>query len=138
MEENPYVIIGALIHNDKNKIFLATSHKWDHKWVVPGGHLDYGEKLFDCVKREVKEETNLDVTDIELIEVQESIFPVEYNKKKHMIFLNYICKAVNDDVQLNRELQEFKWVSPEALKLDLNSSTRQFIKTFIEKKAKMK
>jgi len=132
--ETPRVVVGALVYNDNNEIFLAKSHKWKDKWVVPGGHLELGEALIDCVRREVKEETNLDIEEIELLGVQESIFPKDYNKRKHMVFLDYIAKVTNSDVKLNDELQEHRWYNPkEALDLDLSKFTRCFIERLIKK-----
>lgn len=132
----PEIVVGVLICNDKDKIFLARSYKWKDKWVVPGGHLKLGETLHQCVKREVKEETDLDVGNIELIGIQESIFSKEFHKKRHMVFMDFSAEARSDHVSLNEELQEYKWFNPkDALKMNLNSSTRRFIKRFIEKSA---
>lgn len=131
----PKIVIGAIIYDDEGKIFLAKSHKWPDRWVVPGGHLDWGETLIDSVKREVKEETGLDVEDIKAVGIQESIFSQESHDPKHMIFLDYSCRAVNKDVKLNDELQEYIWIKPEdALeKLKTVLSTRVFIERFIKK-----
>ncbi len=133
-KQNPRVVVGVIIYNDSGQIFLARSHKWQDKWIVPGGHLDWGETLEECAKREVKEETNLDVDNIQLIDVQESIFSEEFHKKKHMVFLDFAAKAKNGEVMLNDELQEYKWFNAqEALDIDLNASTREFIEKFNEK-----
>ena len=35
--------------------------KWGNLWVVPGGHIEYGETIEEAIKREMKEETNLDI-----------------------------------------------------------------------------
>lgn len=132
----PKVVVGALIYNDKNEIFLGKSYKWGENWIIPGGHLDWGEKLVDCVKREVKEETNLKVDNIELVTIQESIFSKEFHKKKHMVFVDYCCKVENSDIKLNHEIQEYVWVNPEdALKnYQLAEATKEFIEKFIKLK----
>ncbi|MBT4376912.1 NUDIX domain-containing protein [archaeon] len=131
----PRIIVGVLIYNDQGEIFLATCHKWKDRWVVPGGKLDWGETLHHCAKREVKEETNMDIDEIELIGTQESIFSEEFHEKKHMVFMDFSAKAITKDIVLNEELQEYKWIKPEdALELDLNPSTRLFIERFIAKK----
>ncbi|MCK5176792.1 MAG: NUDIX domain-containing protein, partial [Candidatus Aenigmarchaeota archaeon] len=112
-------------------------HKWKNKWIVPGGHLEWGETLHGCAKREVKEETNLDVDDIELIDIQESIFSEEYHEKRHMVFIDFSAKVQSNKIKLNDELQEYKWFKPQdALKIDLNPATKRFIEKFIEKKSR--
>lgn len=94
-----------------------------------------GESLIDCVRREVKEETNLNISNIELIDTRESIFPKDFFEERHFIFFDFCTKVVSDDIILNDELQEFAWVDPhKALDMNLNSSTKEFIETFIEKK----
>ena len=128
------VVVGVLVYDEQGRIFLARSHKWGDLWVVPGGHLEWGEKLEECAKREVKEETNLDIDSILLIDVQESVFSTQFHAKKHMVFLDYCARALNKDVVLNDELQEYRWVSPkDALNFDLNEATRIFIEKFMEK-----
>lgn len=134
--EYPKIVIGALIYNVENKIFLGKSKKWGDKWIVPGGHLELGETFIECIKREVKEETNLEISNIELIGIQESIFSEEFHKKRHMIFLDYCCLVKNDNIKLNDEIQDYIWIMPEEAldKLTLAKTTVNFIKSFIDKK----
>ena len=133
-EKFPEVVAGVLIYNN-NEIFLAKCRKWKNKWVVPGGHLEYGETFNECVKREIKEKTNLDVDKIELVYLQESLFSEEFHQKRHMIFLDFSARATSKKVKLNNEIQDYKWIDPKkALSLDINKSTRKFIKEFIKMK----
>jgi ADP-ribose pyrophosphatase YjhB (NUDIX family) len=134
-EQVPRIVVGALITNNKGEILLTTAEKWNGQWVVQGGHLHYGESLEDAVRREIKEETNHDVTDINFVCITESILPGDYYQKKHMVMIDYSCKAPNtNQIKLNSELQEFKWVSPEeALKMNITKETRFFIQEFLKK-----
>ncbi|MFH1247228.1 MAG: NUDIX domain-containing protein, partial [Candidatus Micrarchaeota archaeon] len=45
------VATGAFIIRD-GKIFLATGSKFHGEWVVPGGHINFGESSKDCIERE--------------------------------------------------------------------------------------
>jgi len=134
-QQIPKIVVGILVYNEENKIFLGKCRKWGDRWVVPGGHIEWGETLFECVKREVKEETNLEITKIELIGVQESIFSKEFHEPRHMVFLDYCCKAVNNDIQLNDEIQEYVWITPKGAlkKFELGKATTEFIKKFISR-----
>ena len=48
----------ALIINDKEEITLVYSHQ---SYQFPGGHLEEGETIEDCLRREVKEEIGIDL-----------------------------------------------------------------------------
>ena len=53
----------ALLINDKDEITLGYSHK---TYQFPGGHLEYGESLDECLKREIKEETGIELEGVKL------------------------------------------------------------------------
>jgi nucleoside triphosphatase len=106
----PEPTVGAVIFNPENKILLCKSHKWDNKYVIPGGHIELGEKMEEALKREVLEETGVEIFDIKLIGVKESIFSDTFHEKKHFIFIDYTCKTDSYIVTLNEEAQEYKWV----------------------------
>ncbi len=132
-QDTPKVVVGAIICNDKDEIFLARSTKWKDRWIVPGGHLEFGETLKQAIRREIKEETCLEVSGIKLIGVKESIFSKEYNKREHMIFIDFSCRAKTSKITLNDELQEYIWTGPDkALQLNLNIFTRELIEKYID------
>jgi 8-oxo-dGTP diphosphatase len=53
------VTVSGLIENDEGKILLEKAP--DRGWEVPGGQVEAGETLIDALKREVKEETGIDI-----------------------------------------------------------------------------
>src|SRR5207247_7306108 len=61
----PIVTVGALIFNARNEVLMVQTHKWSNPWGIPGGKTRFGESSIDALKREVKEETNLDISEIE-------------------------------------------------------------------------
>lgn len=127
----PEPTVGALVFRD-GKLFLMKSPKWHGKFTVPGGHVELGEKLEEALKREIKEETNMEISDIAFLQVQEFIFGEEFTKKKHFIFLDYVCQG-RGEVVLNNEGTEYVWVNPEkALELDLEPYTRETIEFFLK------
>lgn len=131
----PSIAVGVLIKNSLGEIFLAQSiNKWGGLWIVPGGHLEYGETLIQCAKREVFEELGVEVMDVQFFQVQEITPPIiEYYKPdKHFIFINVSARLVDDNAKIvlqNSELQEYCFIKPaDALeKLNLNRSTRKLI-----------
>lgn len=132
-QQFPEPTVGALIFNPKCEILLARSHKWKNEYVIPGGHIELGEKMTDALKREIKEETNLDIYDIEFFRVAEFIFGTHFWEKKHFIFLNFTAKARSGKVLLDSEGQDHIWISPEkALDLPVEPSTKNFIKEYLK------
>lgn len=129
----PEATVGALVVNPEGKVLLAKSSKWDDKFTVPGGHIELGERAEDVIKREVREETGLDVEPIELLLVQQAIYPKHYYKHEHFVFLDYVCRASDSGVTLDgRELQTYVWVRPEdALKLNMEEYTKNFVLKFL-------
>lgn len=139
-QQYPEPTVGALIFNPTGKIFLMKSHKWRGEYVIPGGHVELGEKMEDAVRREVKEETGLDVYNLEFICFQEFIFDDAFWKKKHFIFFDFACKAKSTRVKLNPEAEEYVWVSlKEALKMPLEPyTTKTVIEYFLKHKKSKK
>ncbi len=134
MKQYPEPIVGAFIFNTKGELFLMKSHKWSDMYVIPGGHIEIGEYMNDALKREVKEETGLDIYDPTFICFWEFMEGEEFHKKKHMIFFNFSVKTEGKDVTLNDEGEEYLWINPkESLKLPLNKHTRMTLEQYILK-----
>lgn len=109
----PKVVVGGFIVNDKKEILLVKSYKWPGKWVVMGGHIEWGESIAQAVEREVKEEVGLEVKFVRVIEVAEFIFSPFFHDKKHFIGMQCECKVVGDQNPKidNDEIQEARWFS---------------------------
>jgi phosphoglycolate phosphatase len=127
--EGPVVTVGAAIFNDAGRVLLVRSEKWSGKWGIPGGKVRRGESVEAALIREVKEETNLDVTRPLLVHVQDVIEPEEYFKSAHFILLNYCCTAPGlQEVLLNAEAEEWKWVEVKAAtEENLNGPSRRLL-----------
>lgn len=133
-QKYPEPTVGALILNDRREILLAKSWKWHGKYTLPGGHIEVGETAEEALKREVKEEVGLEIESMDFLILQEAINSKEFFKPKHFIFLDFVCRVKSSTVKIdNSEMQEAKWVRPEeALKLDIDSFTRNSIKKYLE------
>ena len=106
----PELTVSGVIFNSRNQILLCKSHKWDDKYVIPGGHVEYGERLEDALKRELLEETGLRVHSIELLGIKECFYSNEYYEDRHFLFMDYTCKTDDTIVVLNDESEDFIWV----------------------------
>jgi phosphoglycolate phosphatase-like HAD superfamily hydrolase/8-oxo-dGTP pyrophosphatase MutT (NUDIX family) len=128
----PVVTVGALIQHSSGRLLMIRTHKWGHRWGIPGGKIERGESSEQALRREVMEETGLELGDIRFVLVQDCIDSPEFQRPAHFVLLNYFARTEQGDVTLNEEAEEFQWLSPtEALALDLNQPTRLLIEAAI-------
>ena len=131
----PHPTVGALIFNPEGKMLLVQSHKFHDKWVVPGGHIEVGEKMTDAVIREAKEETGLDVYDPQFIFFQEFIQDESFWKNMHFIFFDFALKTDSSDVVLNDEAEAYAWVTlEEALTMNVDAYTIKAINELVRQR----
>jgi phosphoglycolate phosphatase-like HAD superfamily hydrolase/ADP-ribose pyrophosphatase YjhB (NUDIX family) len=125
----PIPTVGALIRDDSGRMLLFKTAKWSGMWGIPGGKIEWGEPSEVALRREVREETGLEIDRIQFVMVQDSIASTEFYKEAHFILLNYTCLALPDQlVTLNDEAQDFAWVDWEqAFGLPLNTPTRRLL-----------
>ena len=91
---SPIATVGALIYNALGQVLMIRTEKWSGKWGIPGGKIEYGESYEKALRREIIEETNLQIRDIEFVLVQDSIESDEFFRPEHFILLNYICHNI--------------------------------------------
>jgi phosphoglycolate phosphatase-like HAD superfamily hydrolase/ADP-ribose pyrophosphatase YjhB (NUDIX family) len=121
----PIATVGALLHDGAGRVLMIRTHKWSDRWGIPGGKIRRGEASTEALRREVREETALEIEDIRFVLVQDSIDSPEFMRPEHFILLNYLARAAGTVVRLNDEAEEFRWLFPtEALNLELNQPTR--------------
>ncbi|MBN2130567.1 MAG: NUDIX domain-containing protein [Sedimentisphaerales bacterium] len=133
-QQYPEPTVGALIFNAEGKLFLMQSHKWKGKYVLPGGHIELGESMLEALKREVKEETNLDIHDIEFVCFQEFVYDERFWQHRHFIFFDYACKTDSTDVKLNSEAEAYVWVTlEEAAELPVEHYTAIAIAEYLKR-----
>ena len=127
----PIVGVGAIITQD-GKILLAKrgSEPGKGKWSVPGGLVELGEKLSRAVIREVKEETNLDVEVIHLVDAVDNIIRDPNRKIQfHFVIIDFLTKLIGGTLQPSSDVLDTRWVRiEEAEDYDLTDTFREFLK----------
>lgn len=110
-EKNPRIGVAVIIRKE-NKILLG-KRKGAHgegTWALPGGHLEFGEKIFDCAKRETKEEVGIKIKNLKYGPYTEDYFEKE---NKHYVTLFIISDYASgrvDNLEPDR-CESWKWFS---------------------------
>jgi nucleoside triphosphatase len=132
----PEPTVGILIFNSNGELFLMKTHKWHGKYGVPGGHIELGESALEAARREAKEETGLEIRDLEFLCWQESVYDEQFWKPRHFIFIDFTARTDKGKVILNDEAEEFIWIAPhKALEeLDTDSYTAFSIRQYLSRR----
>ncbi|MCD5397573.1 NUDIX hydrolase [candidate division NPL-UPA2 bacterium] len=99
----------AVILIEGEKILLVKHRKHQRSyWVLPGGTVEWGETLEETAKREMKEETNLEIALGELIFINEAI---PGDGQRHIIDFYFAARIAGGDLKVTKEkvLREAKF-----------------------------
>lgn len=96
-----------------DKVLLLQRNDGNNVWEIPGGKRESNEDIINALKREVYEETKLNIKEYKLVYVS----PVFENHPVLKPFLNvgYLCIVDSVDVIISNEHIDFKWVSTSEL-----------------------
>lgn len=122
---------GALIFNEEGKLLLSLrgpeAKNEKGLWEIPGGAIEFGETLAQGLKREIKEELDIEVEIIEMLQVCDHILPQEH---QHWVSPTYICKIVKGEPKIMEpeKCDRIDWFTlEEAEKLPLSLVTKEDI-----------
>ena len=112
--------VGAIIEDDSGRILLVKHVPerggfWQGKWICPGGKLERGETIEEGVRREVKEETQLEIDLLVPLHPFDRIVRSNDGVYLHVIYIDYLAKLTGGELKLGSDVGEAIWVAKERI-----------------------
>ena len=107
--------VGAIIEDGAGRILLVR-HKperggfWQGKWICPGGELEPGETIEEGIKREVKEETRLEIDLIAALPPFDRIVRTQGEISLHVVYIDYLARVNGGELKAGSDVGEAIWV----------------------------
>lgn len=113
----PLVGVGGVVISDGRTLLIRRgSAPLEGQWSIPGGMLELGESIVDGVRRELAEETGLEVRVLGLIEAFERIIPGEGGRVRyHFVILDYLCERMSGEAKAASDVTDVAWAREEEL-----------------------
>ena len=123
----------AIIYDKEKNAILLERRTDNGMWCIPGGALELGEDFIDGLKREVKEETNLDINNPELFALRSGIHMV-YPNGDEMYYTDavYIVKEFSGELRSDSESDRLSWTSIDNLP-EIMLTQEKYIQDFVKK-----
>jgi len=106
----PQIRVGLVIIQDGRLLLVQHRKMGRSYWLLPGGRLDFGETLEECARRELMEETNLEIKLKDFLFINESI---PEDRHRHIVNLYFEAEVIGGNLKKGNEeiLQEVRFFS---------------------------
>jgi len=118
--ESILIGVGAVIEDETGRILLV-KHKperggfWQGKWICPGGKLELGETIEEGIKREVKEETQLEIDLLAPLPPFDRIVKSNDKTSLHVIYIDYLARLSGGKLEPGSDIGEAMWIGKERI-----------------------
>lgn len=106
-------VVSAILLKDSNVFCVQiTTNKKEYislKWEFPGGKVEHGEDSIQALKREIREELQLEISNIEFLITVEHTYP-----DFHLVMHAYTCEISSGEPVLNEHV-DMKWLPVDEL-----------------------
>jgi ADP-ribose pyrophosphatase YjhB (NUDIX family) len=113
----PVVGVGGVVVRGDRALIVKRAHEPRRgEWSIPGGAVELGERLTDAVRRELREETGLDVDVGEVVELFDRIHrDGDGRVRYHFVIVDFLCHAPTGDAAAGTDADAVAWVTAEEL-----------------------
>lgn len=118
---------GIILRGDKVLLTKREIYPFQGYWVLPGGHVEYGEKVEEAVKREMKEELGISVKIKKLVGVYSEL---KRDPRYHSVSVAFFLEKGKGKIHLNYESSKFKYFSLNNLPKKIGFDHRKIINDF--------
>jgi 8-oxo-dGTP diphosphatase len=124
----------VVIANGRTLLIRRGNAPLEGQWSIPGGMLELGESIIEGVRRELAEETGIEVRVLDLIEVFERVIPGDAGRTRyHFVILDYLCEMVSGEAKAASDVTDVAWATEEELeKYELTAIATRVIKRGFE------
>lgn len=112
------VAVIALVYNARGEVLLLRQNYISAKFHnLVSGYVTGGEDAETCARREILEETGLEVTDLRLV-------MTSWFDRKEMLMIGFIARAPGDRLTLSSEVDAAEWCAPDEILSKLSDNPR--------------
>jgi 8-oxo-dGTP diphosphatase len=133
--ERPLVGVGGVVVAENRVLLIRRgSPPLEGEWSIPGGMLELGESLREAVRRELEEETGLEVRVHDLIEAFDRVTMDGDGKcRYHFVILDYLCELISGEARANSDVVDVAWALEEELdRFSLTPTATRVVKRAFE------
>jgi ADP-ribose pyrophosphatase YjhB (NUDIX family) len=107
--------VGAIVEDEAGRILLVKHVPerggfWQGKWICPGGRVEIGETIEEGIRREIREETRLEVDLLVPLPPFDRVGKSDEGLSLHVIYIDYLARVSGGELMPGSDVGEAIWV----------------------------
>lgn len=125
--------VGLFVFNEKNEVLMQLRTDYN-QWGLPGGSMELGESFEETASRELKEETNLDIDELELLKVlsgKDTYREYPNGDKLYDITAIFVIKKYHGKLKVNdEESKKLEYFNVNNLPTNMTEHTKNYLEKY--------